>query len=114
MYGRGKTGKTTLWSTFPKPILSIICSGSNQPDEVRSIDTKENRKTINEVTIINSGEITELADKQAETELFATVVVDHVTGVQDMILKEILGLDELPPQSSWGQATQQQYGQCTL
>jgi hypothetical protein len=90
VYGRSGTGKTTLWSTFPKPILAIIASGSSQPGELRSVDTPELRKVI------------------------STVVLDHVTGLQDMVLKEVLGLDEIPIQKSWGLATQQQYGTCIL
>jgi hypothetical protein len=50
----------------------------------------------------------------AVEENFATVVLDHVTGLQDMVLKEVLGLDEIPIQKSWGLATQQQYGTCIL
>ena len=45
---------------------------------------------------------------------FKTLVVDHVSGLQDLVLKEILGLDELPAQKSWGMASRENYGTCTL
>jgi hypothetical protein len=119
VYGRSGTGKTTLWSTFPKPILAIIASGSSQPGELRSVDTPELRRVISTVTLQQSTELLTLVEhlKGNEQEAFTgfgTVVLDHVTGLQDMVLKEILGLDEIPIQKSWGLATQQQYGTCTL
>jgi hypothetical protein len=45
---------------------------------------------------------------------YKTVVLDHASGLQDMVLKEILGVDELPAQRSWGMAKQQDWGQCAL
>lgn len=123
LYGRSGTGKTTLWSTFPKPILAIICSGSARPGELRSIDTPENRGKVKQVVLNESEEIFELCDylspdiegaKQRMKPPFATVVLDHATGLQDLVLKEILGLERMPVAKSWGLATQQQYGQCTV
>jgi hypothetical protein len=114
LYGRPGTGKTTLWSTFPKPILALICSGGFRPGELRSIDTPQNRKTIQQVTLQNRAELAELVEYQEETEKFATVVLDHSSGFQDLILKEILDVDEVPAQLSWGIATQQQWGQVAL
>jgi hypothetical protein len=115
VYGRSGTGKTTLWSTFPKPILAIIASGSSQPGELRSVDTPELRKVISTVTLRESTELLDLVGHfRSDITSFSTVVLDHVTGLQDMVLKEILGLDEMPVQKSWGLATQQQYGTCTL
>lgn len=114
IYGQSGTGKTRTWSTFPKPILAMIVSGGLRPGELRSIDTPENRKSIKCINLLNSTEIQELAAHQAETETFQTLVLDHATGLQDLVLREILGLESLPAQMSWGLATQQQYGQCTL
>jgi hypothetical protein len=41
---------------------------------------------------------------------YKTVVVDHISGMQDLVLREILGLEELPAQLGWGTASQQQWG----
>src|SRR5690606_36224704 len=49
--------------------------------------------------------------KENEEE-YKTVVLDHVTGFQDLVQKEILGLEEIPVVKNWGLATQQDYGQC--
>lgn len=114
IYGRSGTGKTTLWATFPKPILAIVCSGGTQPGELRSINTAEYRKTISQVAVRSSNEVSELAERQRGEERYNTVVLDHASGLQDLVLKEILGLDELPPQLSWGLASQQQYGQLAI
>lgn len=114
VYGRSGTGKTTLWATFPKPILAIICSGGSKPGELRSINTPGYRKTIKQVPLKTSSEIKELVAFQSSSNEFATIVLDHASGLQDMALKEILGLDKIPEQLSWGVASQQQYGQCAL
>lgn len=119
LYGRSGTGKTTLSSTFPKPILWVICSGGDKPGELRSIDTADNRKQISQVVLQHSKEMLEIAEHidssyRETTAGFSTVVLDHASGLQDLVLKEILGLEELPAQKTWGLASQQQYGQCTL
>lgn len=110
LYGRSGTGKTTLWATFPKPILAIICSGGIRPGELKSINTPEYRKTIKAWVVRESTDVRDLLETAGD---FATVVLDHGSGLQDLVLKEVLGLDELPAQKSWGLASQQQYGQCT-
>lgn len=115
LYGRSGTGKTTLWSTFPKPIQVLLCSGTDTPGELRSINTAENRKVISPVVIRESSQIKEeLTKKHSSGEDFATRVLDHATGLQHLNLKEILGLEEIPAQLSWGLATQQEWGQCAL
>lgn len=107
LYGRSGTGKTTLWATFPGPILALVCSGGNKPGELRSIDTPEYREKITP-KIINSTD--DFKREMATAGDYATVVLDHISGLSDLILREILGLDELPAQKSWGLASQQQYG----
>lgn len=113
IYGRSGTGKTTLWSTFPKPILVAICSGSQRSGELRSIAV-EDRKQINSVILKNSEEFGELIKYQTESTAYKTAVLDHVSGLQDLVLAELLGIDELPEQKSWGMASREQYGQCAL
>jgi hypothetical protein len=117
LYGKSGTGKTTLMATFPKPILVVVCSGSSRPGELRSVDTPEYRKSIKQVVLREAGELFELCDYLSSAEggkpPYATVVIDHATGLQDLFLKEILGLERIPVAKSWGLASQQQYGQCT-
>ena len=113
LYGVSGSGKTTFWATMPGPILAVICSGGNNTGETRSINTPEYRKKIKIVTLNDSSELKDLVEYAASSEAFKTIVLDHVSGLQDLILKEILGLDEIPAQKGWGLASQQQYGQCT-
>lgn len=110
LYGRSATGKTTVWSTFPKPILAIICSGGQKPGELKSINTPENRKGIQQVTLEDPDEMFQLLEHQQQTRKYATVVLDHASGLQDLTLKDVLGLDEIPVQKTWGMATQTNYG----
>lgn len=108
VYGESGSGKSTFASTFPDPLLWLLCSGGNKPGELRSIDTPENRKRITPKIITDTQQ---LRDYVAEANKYATVVLDHASGLADLVLKEILGLDEIPAQKGWGLATQQQYGQ---
>lgn len=112
VYGKSGTGKTVFWSSFPAPILSVIVSGSDEPGEARSIDTADNRERIHQVALIHSAELPELMSWLYSGESgYQTFTLDHVTGLQDRILAEMLGLERLPEQKSWGLATQQTWGQ---
>lgn len=115
VYGRSGTGKTTFWATFPKPILAIICSGSTEnPGELRSINTPEYRKTVKQIAIREPHEVAEIVEHQRQEGAYKTIVMDHITGFQDLVLKDVLEIDELPEQGSWGMAKQQEWGQCSL
>lgn len=120
LYGESASGKTTFWATFPGKIKALICSGGRQPGELRSINTAEYRAKIDPV-IINSVE-----EFQAELSTldpkYKTIVLDHASGLQDIVLKEILGLDDIlhakyrvaGKGESWSVVSQQQYGQLAL
>lgn len=105
LYGRSKTGKTRLISTFPKPCLII-----GAEDGTRSI---RNVKGVDFVLINDSKEVLELAAGAVDRG-YATVAVDTASALADKILAEILNLDKLPEQKSFGMASRDQYGQQTL
>lgn len=105
VYGRSGSGKTTFWSTFPGPICAMICSGQG---ELRSVSMAD-RKKIKTIKLQEPEDLLELVDNQVALG-FRTMVLDHATGYQDLILAKLLGLDEIPEQKSWGLATQQEYG----
>lgn len=111
LYGRSGTGKTTFWSTFPKPILAVICSGGKRSGELRSI---QNIKQVMQFKLQETGELLGLCEEVEQQGKFATIVLDHATYLQDMRIKEILGIEDTPAQKSWGLVTRQQYGQCSL
>lgn len=110
LYGESGSGKTTIWSSFPKPILVILCSGGKKKaDELWSICDGENDDDIHEVNLLSSVEMGSITSK-AEGTPFKTIVVDHLSGFQDLVLKGIIGND-VPQQKFWGLAQQQEWGQ---
>lgn len=112
MYGESGSGKTTFWATFPGPILAVVCSGSRQPGELRSVNTAEYKKKISEFVLTDSMDLTDLlAYLRDEGGKFKTIVLDHVSGFTDLVIKEVVGLQEIPAMKHWGMAEQQQYGQ---
>lgn len=113
LYGRSGTGKTTFWSSFPKPIMVMICSGGVGSGELRSVPLAA-RKQIKSVALESSSEVGELVEYAKESGEFSTIVLDHASGLQDLILKEVLDLDEIPAQLSWGIAQQQDWGQVAV
>lgn len=108
------SGKTTFASSFPGPMLWVVASGGQRSGELLSVNTQENRKKISQVNLHASSELREIIDHVKDVGRYQTLVLDHATGLQDLILKEILGIEELPAQKSWGMAQQQQYGECSL
>jgi len=101
-YGRGKTGKTTLTCSFPKPLLLI-----GTEDGTKSV---KSLKGIDFLRLNHSSQIDEIVEAIAET--YKTLVLDTGGGLQDMILKEILGLDDIPMEKSWGMAARDQWQSC--
>lgn len=122
IYGRSGSGKTTLSGTFPGPILWIVCSGGQNPGELRSLDSPEIRKKIQQVRLRDSGEIKELAQHVSVSGKYRTVVLDHASGFADLVIMELLGLREIPiakyraagKGESWSTVSQQQYGQLAV
>lgn len=112
IYGRSGTGKTTVAGTFPGKILWLICSGGNDPGELRSLNTAANRGRIEQLVIEDSDTLRQVLEYQKENRVYDAVALDHVSGLQNLILKEVLGLDEIPATKSWGLARQQDYGTC--
>lgn len=89
IYGKPKTGKTTLLSTFPKPLLII-----GAEDGTRSISNVPN---VDFVKIHKSHEIEKLLP-YARKKGYKSVGLDTATALEDMILAEIMGWNEVPVQ----------------
>lgn len=105
VYGRSGTGKTTFACTFPKPLLLI-----GAEDGTKSV---ANVKGVDFVRLENSDDL-EVLTKHAAKGHYKTVVLDSATFLQNIILKELLGLPKTPVQLSWGLATRAQYGQIAV
>lgn len=113
IYGQSGSGKTSVAATFPGPSLWIVASGGNKPGELRTLNTAEYKKKIKTVTLENSDELIDLIRFQAETNTYKSMVLDHVSGVQDLCTHEVTG-KPVPAQKGWGDMTQQQYGKVGL
>ena len=109
IYGKAKTGKTRLISTFPKPIL-IIGADIGEKSGTASISGIEGIKFW---PVKQSEEAFQLVEG-AHAQGFATVAVDTASMMADIFLKEILGLTDVPAHKMWGLATREQYGQQVL
>lgn len=107
IYGRPGTGKTTLAGTFPKPAL-LIDVPSGRENGAKSL---LNVKGIKKIVIRDTQDLATLTSELKEDNVYKSVIVDHLTNLQDLILKEVLDLPEIPVQKTWGMATQNQYGQ---
>ena len=109
VYGISGSGKTTFAATFPGPILWLVCSGGKKPQELKSIDTPEYREKITAKIIRSSADYDRWMEKAPE---YATVVLDHLSALSDVVLSEITG-QRVPEQKSWGMFPREQYGQQT-
>lgn len=121
IFGEPASGKTTLWSTFPKPILALFCSGGlKNPGELKSLSRKE-KEGITAMVVDSSEQVVKVLEALAEdTEGYQTVVIDHLSAMSDLFLGEIIGYrprvqkrakqaaGEAPEitQAQWGQLTQ--------
>lgn len=108
VYGQSGTGKTTFWSSFPKPILALICSGATETLSIRNV------KQIDQVELEKPEDVREICQHVDKTGKYKTVVLDHASAFQDLVLCNVLNLKETPIQVGWGTATMQQWGQVVL
>lgn len=117
LYGRGKTGKTRLISTFPKKCLIIGAEdGTRSIRNVTGVDFV--RLVLRDGWLPPGNKYIYLDEydalmKEVKTS-YQTFAVDTASALQDLILADILGLTEVPTQKSWGMATRDQYGQRSL
>jgi len=131
LYGRNGIGKTTLAALFPKPLLFATfeprpnggCESIRGTSGVTvlpvtskaqahglakhlAVDQRSNWKIVN-------GELKELIDQNGNPvfsgDPWDTHVVDSGTSLQDMVLKELMGLDRVPIQMNWGSVPQGMY-----
>lgn len=103
LYGRSGTGKTSFYSTFPKPLGTIICSGAGETKSIRNVPD------IQAVRIESAEQFLALVEQQKQTGRFKTFALDHASGLQDIVLKQVLGRD-VPQQMSWGFAGREEWG----
>lgn len=107
IYGRSGSGKTSLAGTFPKPLLRI-----RSPNEAKRKSVLIKGADVADPTTL--AELREISDYQRSSGKYVTIVMDNATDFQDMALKQVLGVNEIPAQLGWGVASQQQWGEVGL
>lgn len=118
-YGESGTGKTTLWSSFPGPILCIVCSGGLKPGELLSIDTKVMREKIDTVVLRSPNELDMVTGAIDRGDLvhsgtkkpYRCVVLDHASGFQTLKLAAYKGWEEIPQVKKFGDANKKEWGE---
>lgn len=122
LYGQPKTGKTRLLATFPKPVIIL-----GAEDGTKSVRDTPNVHFVRLLTDLaeppEDGKYLRFSEleaflQEAQSLLDAagngTVGLDNASALNDLLLANILGLERLPEQKSWGMATRDQYGQASL
>lgn len=103
LYGRSGTGKTRLACTFPTPLLML-----GAEDGRKSVAGKEGCQFLR---LKESEDVAVITRAIRDGELAVkTVVLDTAGGLQDLITREVLGLEDIPVQRNWGMADQQTWG----
>lgn len=109
-YGRNGTGKTTLACTFPKPLLLI--GFEDGEESVRKTEGVDFVRVYETQDLFTLAAAVRNKDRIASGGgHYVTTVLDTATSLQDLVLKEILGLDDVPVQLAWGTVSQTQYRQ---
>lgn len=106
VYGQAKTGKTQFACTFPGPVLIM-----GTEDGTATIDPR--RTDVDFLRVKSSDDIDRVTARIRDGWKYKSVAVDTAGGMQDIFLKEIAGLNDIPITRNWGIATQQQWGQIT-
>lgn len=105
LYGRNRVGKTTLACKFPKPLLLI----SFEPGATGGSRSISKVPGVHFVRITSKAAAIQLAKELRTDKTFKTHVLDTCTSLQDMILKELMNLEEMPVQLNWGSVPQDFY-----
>lgn len=109
IYGDSATGKTTFWASFPGKI-GIFVTSKETKDELISVAIPEVMEKTHIYVLEETGQLHDIMSKLKKDRAFETIVIDNMTDLQFMILKEQLDLDEEPAQLSWGIADQETWG----
>ncbi len=105
IYGQNRVGKTTLACQFPKPLL-LLAMEPNKTGGALSVRKVPDvwYKHLDDTT-----SFVRLASELRAGSKFKTVVVDSATSLQDIVLKELMGLSAVPEQLNWGLVSRDQY-----
>ena len=105
VYGGNRTGKTTFGCTWPKPLLLV----SYEPAEAGGTESVSDVDGVEVIQLKTREDMLTLCEELKDGSPYKTHVLDTGTSFQDAILCEILGLEKLPEQMSFGGVKKEQY-----
>lgn len=117
IYGTNRVGKTSLACQFPKPLLLVALDptktgGAKSVRKVEGVQYVRCTTSLMTITVakeVRDGATCIISDSRYRGKRFASVVFDGATSYQDIVLKELLGLSELPEQLNWGTVSRDIY-----
>lgn len=98
-------GKTTLACQFPKPLLLI----SFEPNKTGGALSVAKVAGVKLLRITTYDDAIRLAAELKGDRSFKSHVLDGATSLQDLALKKLMNLPDLPEQLNWGLVNQDQY-----
>lgn len=107
IYGTNRVGKTWLACDFPKPLALVAC----EPNKTGGARTVKAKPGVFVRVCTSREQVLRTADDLSKDSTFKTVVLDSGTSLQDLVLKEILGLETLPEQLNFGSISGDAYRQ---
>lgn len=113
VYGQAKTGKTQFACSFPKPVLLI-----GTEDGTRTVKSTPGVDFVRLREAAELGDLIDYLGRKGSSRCdpgkpYRSAALDTAGGLQDLLLKEVTGLSEVPLNRNWGIASQQQWGQVT-
>ncbi len=116
LYGQNRVGKTTLACQAPKPLLLVAF----EPDRtggavsvkkvpgVKLLRLQSTEKAVRLAREIAQGAPCDLPGEW-NGRLYQSLVVDSATSLQDVVLKELMDLPDVPVQLNWGLVSEDGY-----
>lgn len=117
LYGQNRVGKTTLACQFPKPLLLI----SFEPGQQGGAKSVKQTPGVKFLRVSSKAKAVTLAKELKDSDggicdlpgyigkRYQTHVLDTCTSLQDVILRELMGLEDAPVQLNWGSVSQEFY-----
>lgn len=97
VYGKSASGKTTLASTFPKPLL-LLTVGDDGQESIRDVEG------IYTIPIASLKDLNDIIDELRHDKTYATVVVDTFSLiVNEWIEAEVLSKGKKMTMNNWGE-----------
>lgn len=109
LYGRSGTGKTSFACTFPGKKLLIRCGLDDGTKSVKGV------KDLQISPLVKKPEhVDEIIRMQKDEHCWDTIILDTASEYRRVCLTEVIGLESVPTQLSWGVARMDQYGDAAI